>query len=938
MKKYFRKSLTLLLVLTLCLGAVGSLFSLADTEEEDLDILESLGLAGQYTADPLTTPTGTVEGTENLNLVAEDGALQLYADVVTGRVAVVVKDTGRVWSTNPEFDPEDTSLTPYTKSLLQNQMRLTYYDTMANQFTMNSYDDCVNRSQLYYNLTDNGIEFMYVFGEYIEDIVIPYWIEADRMETYLDRMSASDRRTVERQYYYLNLDEMTRESDRIENLETYPILEEHPIYALRENQEFIQWQLMDIFSALGYSRDDMNADNAANGYVRKLTEAYFTVPLTYALEDGELVVSVDAQKISYAHDEFPLTNIDLLPFFGATEPDESGYIFVPDGSGAIIDLESTKISRSQYMQKVYGVDTTFQQASMLEADADLTIKMPVYGLVSGSDAFFTVIEEGDALATIAADISGKTHPYDTVSPSFEFLPFGQVAIGNVTSEENRLYLYMDQAYEGKYTLRTSFLSGDKANYTGMADTYRNYLIEKGVLTEKTLDDTLPFYLGVIGSVNTEKKMLGVAYNSVQILSTYQQTAEIIKLLQEQGMDNIILHYTGWYNGGLGGTAATKVKAVGGLSKGMSLNAFTDFLNEAGIASYFGMDFQYVYRDTWFDGFSTKNFSPKYFDKSTISLHAFDLSLGTTADESAAYLVSPKAIGKLTASALKGLKKYGGVTGLGLGSIGNTLFSDCDSKHEYNRQTALDANVAAVGQLADSGYRLLGDNANAYMLGYTDNIITAPLFSNHYAILDAEVPFYELVLHGCVQYTGDPLNLAADYTETFLKSIETGAGLQVRWIYGDNSLLKETEYDYLYSVNYKVWQDKAAQLYDRANTALAGLQNQPITSHEILTDKVNAVTYGDGTVILVNYDTKAVTLGGVTVASKDFVKLTGADAAAFGTAWETERAERDAQRAEEKRLLAEAAAAATEGEQPTEPVEQQPTEPDEPTDTETSVEE
>ena len=63
----------------------------------------------------------------------------------------------------------------------------------------------------------------------------------------------------------------------------------------------------------------------------------------------------------------------------------------------------------------------------------------------------------------------------------------------------------------------------------------------------------------------------------------------------------------------------------------------------------------------------------------------------------------------------------------------------------------------------------------------------------------------------MDYAGECLNMSDDYNTTFLKSIESGAGLHFKWIYEDNSILKETDYDDMYSVNYEYWLDDQGQI-------------------------------------------------------------------------------------------------------------------------------
>ncbi|MBO7402715.1 MAG: hypothetical protein J6U10_06975, partial [Lachnospiraceae bacterium] len=173
-----------------------------------------------------------------------------------------------------------------------------------------------------------------------------------------------------------------------------------------------------------------------------------------------------------------------------------------------------------------------------------------------------------------------------------------------------------------------------------------------------------------------------------------------------------------------------------------------------------------------------------------------------------------------------------------------------------------------------GGKIIADNANSYMFGYAADIINVPLDSNRSRIISEAVPFYEMVLHGYVDFAGDCLNMTDDYNTTFLKSIESGSGLYFKWIYSDNSVLKETDFDSLYSVNYKSWIDRATEDYGTINRVLGPLRGQTIVKHEIVSKKVVRVTYEKGTQILVNYSKENVTVDGQTVNAGSFAVVTG----------------------------------------------------------------
>ena len=75
----------------------------------------------------------------------------------------------------------------------------------------------------------------------------------------------------------------------------------------------------------------------------------FRIPIEYRLEEDSLVVTVPTEDVVYPLEvespdgelvTMPLAAITVLPYFGAAGENEEGYIFVPDGSGAIMMLNN----------------------------------------------------------------------------------------------------------------------------------------------------------------------------------------------------------------------------------------------------------------------------------------------------------------------------------------------------------------------------------------------------------------------------------------------------------------------------------------------------------------------------------------------------------------------------------------------------------------------
>ncbi|MGN1084748.1 MAG: DUF5696 domain-containing protein, partial [Lachnospiraceae bacterium] len=140
----------------------------------------------------------------------------------------------------------------------------------------------------------------------------------------------------------------------------------------------------------------------------------------------------------------------------------------------------------------------------------------------------------------------------------------------------------------------------------------------------------------------------------------------------------------------------------------------------------------------------------------------------------------------------------------------------------------------------------------------------------YLILDYTVPFYEIALHGLVNYTGDAINLSGNALDSVLKCAETGAGLSFAFMKASGDTLQNTEYMDYFGADYEQWKEWAKDYYLRYKEEMAGLNNQYITDHDVLAEGVTATTYENGTVVYVNYNTKAYTDGTLTVPAKDYL--------------------------------------------------------------------
>lgn len=805
--------------------------------------------------------------------IAENEKLALYFDEERTDIAVRVKETGDVWFSNPQAADEDALAGSYYKNLMKSQISLRYYNESVQASEMDNYNDAIADGQFSFAYTDDGVSVTYNMGETADRYILPQIISAQRYETYVSGMEKDVAKKVGRNYTCLDPDGM-KTAELKEYMEKYPALENGTIYVLKEGtKDYKKEEVMEAFAAVGYTAEDMYADNEANGFEAANEKAWFNVTLDYRLDGENLVASLDPRRVEYDTERYSLVHISLLQYFGAAEAGEEGYLFVPDGSGALISFDNGKTSSAAYTGYCYGEDKTnlVNTEKKTEIDQSVTVKLPVFGIKQGDQALFAIIESGEANADINADISGKTDSYNRAYAGFGYLSYGSISMGEVVGAHS-FQMYSEPQFSEDFTVRYAFLSGDAADYSGMAAYYREYLCRQGVFGERVSGEVTPFYVDFIGAVQKWDSFMGIKHKATQELTTYEQAADAVSELEAAGVSGLKVAYSGWSTGGLHGTAPAGIRALSCLNtSGLKLEGFLAQMKEKEIPVFHTIQLQYVYKETVGDGYSPESKAPRYYDKTIATAKEYLIPNGKwTAKNGVTQLISPYFVEEMADTALEKAAEYG-LSGIDVDTLSGTLFSDFYEKRYTDRQMAEEKNCAAMEKLA-SGYAgaMMGSNANVYAWKYLSDITETPLDGNRAQIVDEVVPFYAMVLHGYRDFCGEAMNLSDDITTLLLKSVECGSGISFQWICGDNSLLKDTDFDSLYSVSFDVWKDKAVEIWKKVNDATGSLRGQLILRHEKLEDGVYRTTFEDGTQIVVNYNRNAVAYEGKTIAAQDFL--------------------------------------------------------------------
>ena len=164
-----------------------------------------------------------------------------------------------------------------------------------------------------------------------------------------------------------------------------------------------------------------------------------------------------------------------------------------------------------------------------------------------------------------------------------------------------------------------------------------------------------------------------------------------------------------------------------------------------------------------------------------------------------------------------------------------------------------------------------ENGNAYTLPRSSHVVELPMDSCGYDATDESVPFLQLVVSGCLNYAGKPVNLTAGSRRSFLRAVETGAGLSYTVTAAGSDKVRDTDYTRYFAC---AWADVKPSLLETLDEAApaaptAGLE---MTGHVKLADGVYQTTFSNGMRVVVNYTGQPYTGPGVHVEAENYAVL------------------------------------------------------------------
>ena len=596
------------------------------------------------------------------------------------------------------------------------------------------------------------------------------------------------------------------------------------------------------------------------------------IPVQYTLTDDGFQAEILTGEIKgVGSNPFMVVSISLLPYFGSGGMQDDGYLFVPDGSGALIDFNNNKPTSQEYNGQIYGENPAITKTA--QSTVQQQVKLPVFGAKVNDHAFFGVVVSGEQCSSVLAAPSlldsSYNHVYTRAILREHSLKYNK---GNHWGREDSHSLdYSNELTEGEgYAVRYFFLNGEDANYNGMSKFYKNYLKQGNLIKDSQLADKKYVVLDLIGAVSIEKYVVGIKMPVVTALTTYNEVREIVKELKAKGVENLIINYIGALDSGLNNKIYNAVSPESVLGSKKEFKAMIEYLKSENVLLFLESNPVDIYNDG--NGYTGNGDSAKtFFDKYAFQ-YQYELDINKNIEATRWRLMRPRLASEVAVSFAESAKKWN-VEQVSLAKIGEYLYSDHSEDNKTTKKEVLTLWKDTLASINEKSQYLMLHGGNAYCAAYADVLTNVSDCFSDFDVQDQSIPFYHMVFQDDILLTADGLNTTVDYEYAFLKALETGSSLKFNLIYGDVSSLVGTEYNTMVSYSYEYWKDVVIEKYAELQKVAAQFAGKEIVKHEQLTADVALTVYESGELII-NYGDEAYTYRDQQVAPGSYLVIAG----------------------------------------------------------------
>ncbi len=796
--------------------------------------------------------------------VMENQYMSFRMDGQTSYFTLTDKQSGEVWHSVPENGATDSAADATMRKWLQSTMILTYTVPSGINTIFDNYSNSIaNNAFRITELEDGGIQVDYLIGEQVRVYRIPEVVSEARFNQLIENLTKSQQASVKSLYQKID-PEKPPSGQNLDDLKArYPQLADGVIYIQRTGvAEYRFEQVEELLAEQGYTEEDYENDKAVSEDEDSLLQ--FNVSVIYRLDGDSFVVEVPGESLRCPSD-YQMTNLQVLPYFGAGSTEDEGYLLIPDGGGAVVEFNLRKGTASSITSKVYGWDSAKARNKMITENA---VQFPVYAIQKNNGYLLAVAENGAAELTLETNTSGNRNSYNSIAANFEVVHGDLVTISSKSGVDIMIYEKTRQ-YED---LSIRYMVGSGNSYVDMANTYRQYLMNTYPELQAIEQNSLPIAVELIGAMDHITQVVGVPMQTILPATTYEEAAAVVKQLREMDVKDVYVKYTAILNGGLKQTSLLGLSQISELGNQAQLKALAQQASENG-GLYLGGYGSLVFDSVMFGGFNENDHAIRNTMSDIVEATPYNTVTYAKITNKAYHIHNAKATQQAVQNMIAFVRDYS-FAGIAPEDLGSKVTSDFNQEEPTSRDAMAALHASLLKTAREQGQGVMINSGNAYAVPYADFVLNMDLSGSNYDLVSYQVPFYQIALHGLVNYAGDPINMAQSYEKNILKSVETGAGLYFLFAEIPAAELQMTEYASYSSARFEEWEETLQSLYNRLNKDLGHTYGQKIKDHKYLTDSVTVTVYEDGTHVYVNYSAVDYALNGKTVKSMDYLVTGG----------------------------------------------------------------
>ena len=534
-------------------------------------------------------------------------------------------------------------------------------------------------------------------------------------------------------------------------------------------------------------------------------------------------------------------------------PMTPGYIFIPDGSGALVRFTENTVNFNSFTGQVFGPNPAEATLSY-NFDMGLATRhhplMPVFGVTKGyrQQSFVAWAEEGAHYMEIILMPHNNTTNYNFVHPRFVI----NDTIHQVFNRRGEGFMRMfPERRQFEIVMHYRFLYGDDASYVGMARTYRQHLIDTGVLTPGRVqnDGTSPVRVDFLMS-DVRRSILGT---TDVVTTTASQAGYILTSLTDSGVSSINSGLMGAQRGGVTTGHPGRLNFNRTIGNRRAFTNLFDEMADIGVDVSFAQDY-----------FRINSHQMNVSRNQAMHMNRWGI---VTWDSFEPFLpVNEISFARPQRSALWLTQQSSRAVDIGAPSVTvSGITNNLISHWSRGDAMAVSETIALFQQtFSDIGVPINAHAPNQYLWAYTDRFLQAPVFHNQFIIFTDTVPFLQMVLHNTMEIYGPYANFSFYTQNDILRMIDYNVLPSFVLTYSPAHYLGNTNSLNFFSTEYALYHDIIMNVYSQISPIMSQVRGLEWLDRRVLAEGVMLNVYEGGVYVLINYTMAYFTHNGVAV--------------------------------------------------------------------------